>query len=664
MLWRCILSLPGEPEQSDFNQYYAFRQTLKLLKFAPRRNFTRYAFEECVMNVTATARTPLNRIRAAVLSAVMFALLLSGCGARVADNETPIPDSERINIVYAADFEFAPFRVSTDQGYFGYEIDVNTAIFTDTKYKLEYVFRDLAIDNLEELAKSDEIDIFGWRVITPLTKQYMLLSDPVYEFNWGAVTLPDIGELTESDLFNYKIGIVHKKYPYNYLVSNLGIGNYVIFDSYIEAAESLIDGDIDIWFEEREISNYYLIRTSHYATTVFHEETNIPVPVGLLIRPDHTELHAEINRQIAKMKEINQLESFYYRHFQKHSREYFKEQERNTRNIILICVASVIVLIAITLYIYYINRKYRRTAKALSVVNISLEEAKEQFSAAVDGANDGILYYSERTGRLILSERFCEILGTGHKKRFELGELFEILFSVLQPRHHERVREFASYFSEKREGFFFEEFSTADAAQPARWVSVRIKLERRHGNWTAGGTLSDITERKEAEAKALYYAQHDYLTGIYNRLYLMRLANERISAARERREAFFVMYIDLDNFKKINDTYGHDHGDDALRAVVGVVRDILPEDAVFARVGGDEFVVLLPAKYQADSICGEMTRKISALSVRDVRIGASIGISCYPEDYETIEELIVSADTASRFSKDNGKNRWSYYGGI
>ncbi len=587
--------------------------------------------------------------------------MLSGCVQAAGTQETTPPEN-KFRVVYAADFEFAPFRVETDEGYFGYEIDVNTRIFADTKYELDYQFQDLAIDNLEELAKDKSIDIFGWRVITPATQEYMLLSDPVYEFNWGAVTLQSFSDqqLDAEEYFKHKIGIVNKKYPYNYLVTQLGVTDYVIYERYEEAAQALVDGDIDIWFEEREIVNYYIARASHFSPPYFHEETCIEVPVGLLIRPDLTELHATINEQIAKMKRDGELETFYLRHFQKHSEEFLASEAARTRNIMLVSAGAILVLFLIVLYILHINRRYARTSEELSRTFASLEEAKEQFSAAVDGANDGILYYSRRTGKLVLSERFCQLFHLPHKKRFELKELEAMLLGKVHPKHHAEVRAFAACFGQEEETAFNAEFLLTDP-DAAQWVSLRVKFEYNGDNWVGGGTLSDITERKEAEAQTLFFARHDYLTGIFNRMYLIQLSADVIGAARESGSDFATLYIDLDNFKKINDNYGHDYGDEALKLVVKTIQEMLPPDAILARVGGDEFVVLLPGRHAPADVCVEMNRQVARLCVKDVLIGASIGVSRFPQDAVTIEELIVKADLASRAAKTAGKNGFTFY---
>lgn len=591
-----------------------------------------------------------------LLSVVLFA----GCAERQLD-VTPIPDDEKTTLQYVADFEFAPYRVATDEGYFGYEIDVNNAIFSGTSYKLNYRFEDLGIDQLEELAKRDDIDILGWRVITPVTQQYMLVSDPVYEFNWGAVTLPHIGELKEEDYFNYRIGMTYRKYPYNYLVTQLGITDYVVYDNYGDAAEALVNGDIDIWFEEKEITNYYLIRTSHYATTIFHEETNIPMDVGLLIRPDLVDLHREVNERIAAIKKDNQLESFYMRYFQKHSSDYLKQQEIRTRNIILLSTAVVAVFAFATFMIFRFNRKYRRTSQELAAANFSLAETKEQYTTAVSGSNDGILYYSDRSGALVLSDRFCEILGIDSRHEYTLEQLGAVLYQRVRDEYHHKISEFCSFIREKLTGFFESEFHLKEGPG-AQWVSIRVKFKSTDANWTAGGVLSDISARKEAEDRTLFFARHDYLTGIYNRMYLMELATEYLTSAQTQHKTFCVLYIDLDNFKKINDTYGHDHGDEALRRTVDAIGKVLPTDAIFARVGGDEFVIVLPPQYDMEAICTELIEKISDIHIHDFQIGASIGIACYPEHGSTIDALITIADLASRRAKQLGKNRWAYSG--
>jgi diguanylate cyclase (GGDEF)-like protein len=145
------------------------------------------------------------------------------------------------------------------------------------------------------------------------------------------------------------------------------------------------------------------------------------------------------------------------------------------------------------------------------------------------------------------------------------------------------------------------------------------------------------------------------------------LSDQHKVIAERNKLQFYLIYIDLDNFKKINDLHGHKMGDTVLRKVTEFISNGIRETDIFARMGGDEFI-LLPC--QVDNIndlnilCNKVIHLVNTVTEElnlKTRIGCSIGISCYPNDSESIDELIIQADEAMYESKENGKNRVSYY---
>jgi diguanylate cyclase (GGDEF)-like protein len=180
------------------------------------------------------------------------------------------------------------------------------------------------------------------------------------------------------------------------------------------------------------------------------------------------------------------------------------------------------------------------------------------------------------------------------------------------------------------------------------------------------GIFSDVThQRKDAHNQA-YLATHDPLTGLSNRL----LFNDRLEHAINHAERFnkciSLIFCDLDNFKPINDTYGHSVGDEILKRVGSSLQDILRKDDLVCRFGGDEFVILVEDLHSFEYL-DEILHRINALThtpcVIDgntISIGMSIGASIYPDDGATPEALIKAADTAMYRAKNSGKNRIEY----
>jgi diguanylate cyclase (GGDEF)-like protein len=164
-----------------------------------------------------------------------------------------------------------------------------------------------------------------------------------------------------------------------------------------------------------------------------------------------------------------------------------------------------------------------------------------------------------------------------------------------------------------------------------------------------------------AERENSHRAHHDALTGLLNRAGVVEALGARLGTHTERRLA--VMFFDLDNFKPINDTFGHAAGDQVLKAVAGRIRRALPDGAVVARIGGDEFVALIDG-VTADIALETGQRLIDAIAVSYelshdvcVGVGASVGIAMSPDHGAEVEELLAVADTALYEAKSGGKSR-------
>ena len=187
-------------------------------------------------------------------------------------------------------------------------------------------------------------------------------------------------------------------------------------------------------------------------------------------------------------------------------------------------------------------------------------------------------------------------------------------------------------------------------------------------------SLRDITERKRMEAELenarqleRHLAYHDALTGLPNRLLFYDRLRQAMAQAKRRRQLAALLFLDLDGFKRINDTLGHSVGDLLLQSVAGRLCDCLRETDTVARLGGDEFTVILNDMTQAQGAATVAQKILNVLSNpyllkgHELVITASIGIGLYPSDGTDVESLVRSADTAMYHAKEQGKNTYQSF---
>ncbi|CAA7620516.1 EAL domain-containing protein [Magnetospirillum sp. UT-4] len=181
------------------------------------------------------------------------------------------------------------------------------------------------------------------------------------------------------------------------------------------------------------------------------------------------------------------------------------------------------------------------------------------------------------------------------------------------------------------------------------------------------GLFSDLTELRRKDEQIRHYAYHDPLTGLPNRLLLQDRLSHAIEVAKRERTRLAVLFIDLDRFKIVNDSLGHDAGDTLLVEITGRLKDGLRRSDTIARLGGDEFVVILTGFTNAAEIADIAAKIISsverpvAVKGHSVNVGASIGISLYPQDGEDGAILMRSADTAMYGAKNAGRSTFSFF---
>lgn len=292
----------------------------------------------------------------------------------------------------------------------------------------------------------------------------------------------------------------------------------------------------------------------------------------------------------------------------------------------------------------------------------ALFESKERYRALTENTYDLISELNMDGQFLYISPNYKDILGY---EPFEL--LGKEVVDFIQPEDCPIVItgiERAFYHSAS--GQFIYRFVHKNGE--IRWFESTGKTYQTVNGETRGVFVSrDITERQCYEETIWHQAFHDSLTGLPNRLLLKDRLSLAMAHAKRNKQMLAILFLDLDQFKLINDTLGHDVGDKLLQGIAKRLKDSVREDDTVARLGGDEFTLLLPGLLEigdsaivADKIL-KAIRKPLIVYDHELYITASIGVVLYPNDGEDVETLIKNADTAMYRAKDKGRNNYQLY---
>ena len=182
------------------------------------------------------------------------------------------------------------------------------------------------------------------------------------------------------------------------------------------------------------------------------------------------------------------------------------------------------------------------------------------------------------------------------------------------------------------------------------------------------GVMNDISEHRRFQEELVYQATHDHLTGLPNRTLLQdRLGQALALEAFRRQTPICVMFLDLDNFKKVNDSLGHSVGDQLIKAVANRLKNCVRGGDTVARLSGDEFIVVLPKvgeMHDVVTVAKKMINIFTApfhLSGNEIYVTVSIGAAMFPTDGDTVDALLRNADAAMHHAKEQGKNNYQFY---
>ena len=305
-------------------------------------------------------------------------------------------------------------------------------------------------------------------------------------------------------------------------------------------------------------------------------------------------------------------------------------------------------------------------AEQLQKTEHALHTTKLRFGHVLESSLDGFWDWDIINDKIYFSPRYKEQLGF---EDYELPNEFSSWESRLHPDDRDEILAKVHAYLKKPWGYWKEEFRLRHKDGSYKWILARAvpTLDSDDNPIKLTGVHIDITDRVQAERKINYLAYHDWLTKLPNRMLLNDRLEHALAQAKRARSQLIILFIDLDQFKHINDSLGHPAGDSVLREVAKRLVEQVREVDTVARLSGDEFAVLIENVSESENVTIVAEKLLASLRQPFVEedhkfyLTASIGISVFPSDGDTPATLLKNADAAMYRAKNIGRNRFQFY---
>ena len=298
----------------------------------------------------------------------------------------------------------------------------------------------------------------------------------------------------------------------------------------------------------------------------------------------------------------------------------------------------------------------------LKQIEQNLRESEQSYRSLIERSPDAIIVH--RAGGIMFANYASVNLFLAQKpEELVKMKVLDLVHPDGRDLFHERITDVENNHNEKaylEEKLLLLNGSTLDVETSSAPVFYG-------GEWAVQTILRDITERKELQERTWRQANYDALTGVPNRLMFLDRLQQSLEHADREENRVALLFIDLDHFKEINDTLGHEAGDALLRDVAKRLNDILRKTDTLARIGGDEFTVILPRVVNPQNVEIVVDRISKSLCTPfelpggTRQISGSIGVAFYPDDGDDIVNVMKNADVAMYRSKEKGRNTFSYF---
>ena len=329
---------------------------------------------------------------------------------------------------------------------------------------------------------------------------------------------------------------------------------------------------------------------------------------------------------------------------------------------LLVALAGIMVSVPVALLVLNLGLTRSRALRIADQMSESFREQEQLLSSIAGNISDGIYRSTPDKGMIYANEALARMFGYP-----SADELIHAAGPILyaDPRRRKELEELLDAHGQYHEAEV--EYQRKDGT---RFFGLNSAVTVKDPGGRAlyyDGLIADVTERKRAEAKVYHLAHYDSLTGLPNRALLRDRLDQAMHDAHRRGTKLAVLFLDLDRFKTVNDSLGHDVGDELLKAVAGRLTQELRSSDTVGRPAGDEFLVVLRDVDDAAAV-GRIAEKILESVARPYLLGRhelhvtpSIGISLFPDDAAAVELLLHNADAAMYHAKDSGRFNFQFF---
>ena len=340
-------------------------------------------------------------------------------------------------------------------------------------------------------------------------------------------------------------------------------------------------------------------------------------------------------------------------------------------NVELMQLSLFLMTIAFLGFVFFLLLEVISEKRATSQVNQEksfiaqqLEEEKCKFETIFNNTTSGIALLNLDGHFIRVNQSLCELLGYNDHDMLAMN-----YYHLLHPNHLNSLQINIQELINNQLNVYQAEQECFRKNGDMLWVMSTLSLARDHAEKPAYFILQvqNISIQKRAEERLRHMAYHDPLTGLSNRNKLEQFINHVLASSHRHQQGFALLFLDLDRFKNINDTIGHEAGDLILQVVAERLRSTVRTTDMVARLGGDEFVLLVTDVKKTESVAIiaqkilENILKVIVVNGQEIYLTTSIGISLYPYDGQNIQTLMKNADLALYRAKEHGRNNYQFY---